>query len=218
MLMKKYKMNMKLLVIVLTVSTLVALIIVNWRYINYAFQCVYLNTWANYNFEEYDLNFSLPRAYKTVEKPNENSILQIGSSLLSTKVDISGDNSIMHSKPQRVFSGGNVLTGISIAVNCLKTSKTTKSIEEVAESYCLLIPYFYEDDYEASECVTENLSKDNVDIMQISCDMSNDEENKTVVMYLMSFDEKEVTITFFGDTVKISSEIENLKKVISKVK
>lgn len=216
--MKKYKMNLKLFVIVLLVSVFIALILLNWQHINYGFQYIYLNTWQDYNFKEYDLKFSLPKAYKTVEKSTEDSTLQIGSSLISTKVDISGDNSSMLSKPQRVFSGGNVLNGISIAVNCLKTSKTTKTIEEIAESYCLLIPYFYEDDYEVSECVTENLSKDNVDIMQISCDMSNDEENKTVIMYLMSFDDKEVTITFLGDTTKISSEIENLKKIVSRVK
>lgn len=216
--MKKYKINKKPLIIVLAISILIAFLLANWEFINYEIKSIYLNTWNNYNFEEYDLSFSLPKAYKVVEKPTEDSTLQLGTSKISSLVDISGDTLSKLQKPERVFSGGNILTGVSVAVNCFKTSKTTKPLEEVAESYCLLIPYFYEEKYEASECVTENLSKENVDIIQISCDMIDDEENKTIVMYLMSFDDKEVTITFFGDTLKINSEIDNLKKIVSKVK
>lgn len=214
---KKYKINKKSLIIVFIISFSLALILTCWDFIKFGVQYAYSKTWEDYKFEEYNLEFSLPRAYKVVEK-EEDTTYKIGSLLLSTTADISGDNINYLAKSQRVYSGGNVYTGISIAVNALKTSKTTKPLEEVAESYSVLIPYFYQDDYDSNGYSIENLSKDGVDIMQVSCDLQNDEENKTVVLYLMSFDEKEVTVTFFGNTEKVNSEIENLQKIISKVK
>ncbi len=214
---KKYKINKKPLIIVFIISFSLALILACKDFIKYGVQYAYSQTWKDYKFEEYDLEFSLPRAYITVEK-EETTTYKVGGSILSTIIDTSGDNFNYLARPQRVFSGGNIYTGISIAINSLKTSKTTKPLEEVAESYSVLIPYFYQDDYESNGYTIEDLSKENVDIMQVSCDLKNEEENKTVVMYLMSFDEKEVTITFFGDTEKINSEIENLQKIILKVK
>lgn len=215
---KKYKINKKPLIIVFTISFSLALILACGDFIKYGIQYAYSQTWKDYKFEEYDLKFSLPRAYITVEK-EESTTSKVGEVIISTVLDTSGDNLNNYLvRPQRVYSGGNIYTGISIAVNALKTSKTTKSLEEVAESYSVLIPYFYQDDYDSSGYLIENLSQDGVDIMQVSCDLKNDEENKTVVLYLMSFEEKEVTITFFGNTEKVSSEIENLQKIISKVK
>lgn len=214
---KKYKINKKPLIIVLTISFVLALLLTGRSYIDYGFKYIYLNTWKEYEFKDYDLEFSLLRAYKTVEK-EENTTYKIGSSILSTIVDVSGDKFNQLARPQRIFSGGNIYTGINIAINCLKTSKTTKPLEEVTESYCLMIPYFYEDDYETGECVTENLSREDADIIQISCDLVDDENNKTIVMYLMSFEDKEVTVTFFGNTEKVNSEMKNLQEIISKIK
>lgn len=215
---KIYKTNKKLLKKILVGVILILLICILYKPVTNWLKYSYLNTWTWHEIEKYDFSVKLPRAYKDLEAPN-NDKTGIISSVFKTETEIEVNEEYVSKKPEVVYNGGNILNGISLNVQVLETSKTTKTLDEIAESHHVLVSIFYEDDYTIGELKNEYLKILGTDAIKATIDISNEKVGeKTMITYLVPMEDKEITITFFGKKSVIESQKEEIEKIVGQIK
>ena len=177
---------------------------------------LYLKTWEWHDISKYHLEVKLPRAYKPIEEKNTTS--SIGSSLISTETSVKVNEKYVMNKPDVVYSGGNILNGISLMIQCLNTEKTTRTLDDIADSQHTLVRIFYEDEYTISEPVKEYLKILGTDSIRTSTILTNHKETKKMINYLVPLEDKEVTITFLGPTENVEQAEDEIEKIVSQMK
>lgn len=212
-----YKFNTKALMwfILIVISALfvvfLSIPIKNWIRVSY------LKSWEWHEVPKYNIEFKLPRAFKDLELKTQSSS-QLSSSIFTTDTDVKVNEEYVSQKPEVVYYGGNILNGISMMIQCLNTEKTTRSLDDIADSQHVLVTIFYEDDYNIGEATKEYVTVLSSDAIRTSTDLTNSEEVRTMINYLVPTDDKEVTITFFGRKNDIESAEKDIEKIITNLK
>lgn len=212
-----YKTNKKLLKRLIIGIVIIFLILVFAAPIQKGIQWLYLNSWTWHDIENYGFSLKLPRAYKDIEF-EENDEFSIDSSVFNTETSVEVNEEYISKKPEVVYNGGNILNGVGLTIQCLETERTTKTLEEIAESHHILVSIKYDDQYEIGTLEKEYVEILGSEAVKTSIDMSNDEESRTLVAYLLPLEDKEITIMFFGDKENISNSMEEIEKIVSKIK
>ena len=181
---------------------------------------LYLNTWKTHEISKYHIQLKLPRAYQPLEN-NSQELSQIASSLISTDTSVKVNEKYVSQMPEVVYSGGSILNGVSLMIQCLSPeSKTTKSLDDIAESQHILVHIYYEDDYAISDPQKEYVTIMETEAIRTATDLTNEQGTKTMIHYLIPMEDKEVTITFMGkkeNVEKAKSEIEKIVKQMRKM-
>ena len=212
-----YRANKKLLKRLLIVTLVIFLIGVFAIPIKNGLELLYLKSWIWHDIEKYGFSIKLPRAYKDIELEN-NDRFGIISSIFNTEASVEVNEEYVSKTPDIVYNGGNVLNGIGLMIQCLETEKTTKTLDEIAESHLVLTTIYYEDEYTIGE-----LEKEYVEILggqgiRTSIDLSNKKGTKTMVSYLLPLEDKEITIMFLGDKESISKSLKEIDDIVSMIK
>lgn len=172
---------------------------------------IFLNTWKNYEISKYNINFKLPRAYKELEDDTSSSEI---SSLISTNTNVKVNEEYISQKPEVVYSGGSSLNGISMMVECFSTSKTTKTLDQIADNQHVLVRIYYEDNYKVSEPTKEFLTILGTDAVSTTTELTNKKGVKTLIQYLVPMSDKEVTITFMGEKENVEKSMNEIEKIV----
>lgn len=213
-----YKANKKLLVRILLGVLIIFLIILFAPFIKSGVELLYLNSWTWHKIGEYNFSIKLPRAYKDYEVDYAGEKYAINSSIFDVDVTVEENNEYMKKVPETVYNGGNILNGVGLTIQCLKTDKTTKTLDEIAESHHVLVSINYDDEYEIGELQKEFVKILGNDSVMTSIDMTKGKEEKTLVTYLLPLEDREITIMFFGNRKNISNSIEEIREIVSKIK
>lgn len=213
-----YKTNKKLLKKLLITILIIFLIIVLFYPVKKGIELLYLNSWKRHNIEAYNFSLSLPRAYKDIEI-EEDERYGIESSIFNTESSVEINEEYVSKKPEVVYNAGNVLNGISLMIQCLNTERTTKTLDDIAESHHVLVTINYEDEYEIGALEKEYVEILGSEGVKASIDLEDDEkEVKTLVTYLLPLEDKEITIMFMGTKENITKSMDEIEKIISKIK
>lgn len=210
---KVYKTNKKLLKKVLVTTLIIFIIILLSFPLKYGIQMLYYNTWKTYDVSNYEFSFKIPRAFQSLQSEND-AAHDLGVAGFTSEYDVKVDEKYVGKKPKVIYSGANVINGISMMVQCIATEKTTKTLDEIAEGNQLLIKIYYEEEYQVGELQKEFLNILGADAVKSIVDIQNEEETKTFVTYLVPLEDKEITITFLGDKDQILNYMSNMDEIV----
>lgn len=181
------------------------------------FRVRYLNTWVEHDIEKYEINLKLPRAYKEVELKSS-SYGNFFSSAFKTDTDVKINEEYVLQKPEVVYSGGNILNGVMMMMQCFYTEPTTRSLEDIAESQHILVNIYYENQYDIGNPTTEYATILDTDAIRTTTTLTNEEEQLLITNILVPMKDKEVTITFIGDKEKMEEAENEIQKIIQSIK
>lgn len=210
-----YKSNKKLMKKLLIWGLIIVFIILIVAPAKYGITMLYYNSWKQYKVEDYDFSFKLPRAFKAQETATQESSISLSSLL---EEDISGDVDEYLKKPQSVYRGGNVLNGIGMLIQCLKTSKTSRTLDEIADSHEILLEINYGDNYTVKEQSREEVVILGTDSVKMISTIVNDKNSNLFVSYLIPKEDMEITIMFYGSKQSINESSEQIEKIIASIK
>lgn len=210
-----YKTNSKLIKKMLIWGLIIVFIILIAAPAKYGITMLYYNFWKQYKVENYDFSFKLPRAFREQEIATQESSINL-SSLLAESV--SGDIEEYLKKPESVYRGGNVLNGIGMLIQCLKTSKTSRTLDEIADSHEILLEISYGDNYTVKEKNRENVVILDTDSVKMVSTIANPKKSNLFVSYLIPKEDMEITIMFYGSEQSIDEASEQIEKIIASIK
>ena len=210
-----YKSNKKLIKKMLIYGLVIFLVLILAPIVKYGITMLYYNSWKQYKIEDYNFSFKLPRAFEEQEVVTKESNVNL-SSLLSESV--SGELLENLKKPESVYRGGNILNGIGMLIQCLKTSKTTKTLDEIADSHEILLEINYGDNYAVNEQSREQIVILDTDAIKTVSTIVNDEEKNLFVSYLIPKEDMEITIMFYGSEESMNEASEQIEKIIASMK
>ena len=212
-----YRANKKAIIKLILGSLLVFILfvlsgpIINWT------KYQYLNTWTSIKFKEYGIELKLPRAYDE-QKTIDNNVSSIASSFIKTESNVDINEEYKVSRPDVIYNGGNKLNGVSIMVQAYKTSKTTKTLDEIAEGQNILVEIIYGNDYKMREVNKEYLNLMGVDSVKTTVELKNSSGVKTMINYMIPMDDEEITVTFLGTDVNMSKSIEQIDNIMKRIR
>lgn len=177
---------------------------------------LYLNTWKWYEVEDYNFSIKLPRAYKSFETSEDG--FGLNSSAFTSEYLVEVEEKYVSKEAEVVYSGGNIINGISLMIQCLYTEKTTKTLDEISEGNYILTTIYYEDNYNIGELQKEYVQVLGSDAIRNIVDISNDDVTKTLITYLIPLEDREITITFLGKKESVMKSMEEIEKIISQMK
>ena len=210
-----YKSNKKMIKKMLIWGLIIIIVFALAAPVKYEIKKLYYNSWKQYKVEDYDFSFKLPRAFKEQEVVKKESSMNL-SSLLDENV--SGELTEYLKKPDSVYRGGNILNGVSMLIQCLKTSRTTRTLDEIADSHEILLEINYGDNYEVKEKSREQVVVLGTDSMKTVSTIVNTKESNLYVSYLIPKEDMEITIMFYGSEKSITEASEQIEKIIASVK
>lgn len=211
-----YKTNKKMLKRLIISILIILLVIILTPFAINGTRNLYLNSWTWHKIEEYNFSIKLPRAYKNIEV--ENKSYGIDSSILNAEVSIEENEEYIQKAPEVVYNAGNILNGVGLTIQCLKTAKTSKTLDEIADSHHVLVSINYDDQYEIGDLQKEYVKILENDAVMTSIDMKKGKTTKTLIAYLVPLKDKEITIMFFGNKENISKSMDEIKEIVSKIK
>lgn len=214
---KVYKVNTKALKKLFIVAGTVFIIIILLIPIKKGINILYLKSWVWHDISKYNFEVKLPRAYKDISV-NNSDITGISSSAYTTDTNVKINEEYVAQAPEVVYYGGNILNGISMMIQCLTTEKTDRTLDDIADSQHILVKIYYEDDYTIGDAKKEFVTVLDTDAVRTSTDLTAEEEEKTIVNYLVPMEDKEVTITFLGKKASIEKAQEEIEKIINQMK
>ncbi len=210
-----YKSNKKLIKKMLIWGLVIVLVLVFAAPVKYGITMLYYNSWKQYKVEDYNFSFKLPRAFEEQEVVKKESSMNL-SSLLDESV--SGELTEYLKKPDSVYRGGNILNGVSMLIQCLKTPRTTRTLDEIADSHEILLEINYGDNYEVKEKSREQVVVLGTDSIKTVSTIVNTKESNLYVSYLIPKEDMEITIMFYGSEKSITEASEQIEKIIASVK
>ena len=210
-----YKSNKKMIKKMLIWGLIIIIVFALAAPVKYEIKKLYYNSWKQYKVEDYDFSFKLPRAFNEQEVVKKESSMNL-SSLLDENV--SGELTEYLKKPDSVYRGGNILNGVSMLIQCLKTSRTTRTLDEIADSHEILLEINYGDNYEVKEKSREQVVVLGTDSMKTVSTIVNTKESNLYVSYLIPKEDMEITIMFYGSEKSITEASEQIEKIIASVK
>lgn len=213
---KIYKMNKNLLKKMLIGITCIFIIVCIVFGAKIGKEILYPQFWKWHDINDYGFSIKLPKTYEELTASKDK--LGISSSAFETETTIQVNEEYVSKKPVTVYNGWNPRNGVSMMVQCLNTEKTTKTLDEIAESNHILITIYYEDDYQIGELQKEYVKVLGCDAVRAMVDISNDDGTKTFVTYLVPMNDKEVTITFLGKKNNIDNSLDEIEKIVSLMK
>ena len=214
---KIYKADKKLLkriglaLVAFIVILLIAILLKNYG------EIFYLKTWKSYNSKEFGFSYELPRAYEKIENSDEDRF-GLNSSAFMSEFSVEIKEEYVAQKPTVIYNGGNILNGISLNIQCLKTPRIDESLEEIARNYYATVQMIYGDKYNVSGQKTEKVTVLGGEGIKSEILLVKGEKNKKLVTYLVPTDDIELTLTFLSDAEKIDTNMEEINKIISKIK
>ncbi len=215
---KVYKVNKKFLKNIVIGILIILIIVIIAFPVQKLIRNIYYNSLVEYKFDKYNFSIKIPRAYKDLTGDIDDDDFGLNESAFKTDTDIKVDEKYVPQKPTVIFKAGNTLNGISIAIGVLVTEKTSLTLEEIAKNYQTTIMANYDDRYIIGNLEAEYLTILGSDAIRAKVEMYNDEESNTFLAYLAPLDDKEVTITFYGKTDKINENLNDIEKIISRIK
>ena len=210
-----YKANKKLVKKMIIWGGLIIAVIVLADPVKSGVTMLYYNSWKQHKIEDYNFSFKLPRAFKEQEVTVKKSNINLSSLI---EENISGDVSELLRKPESVYRGGNILNGVSMLIQCFKTSRTTRTLDEIADSHEILLEINYGDNYEVKEKSREQVVILDTDSMKTVSTIENAKESNLFVSYLIPKEDMEITIMFYGSEKNITEASEQIEEIIASVK
>lgn len=214
---KVYKANKKAIIGILLIAFIVFFCGFLIKPIMGGIKNWYLNMWIWHDIPSYNFKIKLPRAYEDA-KLKENSESGILSSTFLTDTNITMNEEYVSKSPERVYYGKNSLNGISMMIQCLYTPRTDRTLEDIADSQHVLIRIHYEDDYQISSPRREYANVLDTLGVRTATDLTNDKGTITIINYLVPMEDKEVTISFYGEKETVDKYEEEIEKIVSEMK
>lgn len=211
-----YKTNKKLLKRLLIGMLIIFLVMIFATPIKNGVELLYLKSWTWHEIENFDFSIKLPRAYKAFDVEDDDQ--GITSSIFNTEVSVEVNEEYVSKVPETVYSGGNILNGVSLMIQCLETERTTKTLDDIAESHHVLVKIYYEDEYEIGELNKEFVEVLGENSVKTIIDMKEKDATKTLITYLVPLKDKEITLMFLGNKDNISNSMNEIEKIVNKMK
>lgn len=210
-----YKANTKAIKKLLLVVIAIFIVLILVGPIKNGVTYLYLKTWEWHTTEEYGIKYKLPRAFEEVKTSVQSSLLS--SAVFTTDTEVKVNEKYVSKTSDIVYSGGNRLNGILLMLQCLKTEKTNKSLDEIAEGQHILVTLNYEKNYTVGEMQKEEVEVLGIQSVRISETLTKVDEEKMIVSYLVPMDDEEVTIIFFGDKENMIKEDSEIRKIVTQM-
>lgn len=168
-------------------------------------------------FEEYRFELSYPDSYKSVKKSGDDG----GKITSNIVVSESGENLSEYMSNMKFVETLEELKDakkqIRILVEAIEKEKTTLSLEEICKRHVVMFK-IYNEESKVLHSETEIIKLDEKEAGKVTIQIEGKEDNVKLVAYLISLDDREITITFIAPEKAMDKFKNELDKIISSLK
>lgn len=179
-------------------------------------------TWSKkVTFKDYGLELNIPRAYVEIEKEDTDiKVDELSSKITATIPDLTPDeDDVLFTFVKELMNAKSNLSGISILIEGLKTEKTTKSIEEICNNYITMFKVFNESQTIVETKIDEVLIDGNpAGKTEIYVQGSKEDVYPGMISYLISLDDREITIAFTGTKRLFEKNKKEIESIVNSIK
>lgn len=167
--------------------------------------------------EEYNFEISYPDAYKDNSKSGDDT-----STVLSNLSSVESGEQISEYMQnlnfvETVRNLKNELNGIRLIVEAIKTEKTELSLDEICNRYVIMFQV-YNEDIVLEETNKEIITLDGKDIGKVTIEVKGEVENSIVIAYLISLEDREITVTFIAPKTTVTRFEKEINNIINSLK
>ena len=164
------------------------------------------------NIEEYGFEISYPKVYENIKASGEKKLLS------NLEITESGEYISEYMKNlnlvETVRELKNKNNGIRMTIEAIKTKKTSLELEEICKRYVVMFK-IYNEDREIKENTEEIIELNETKVGKVTLKLKTKEEDATLIAYLISLDDREITITFIAPASNIEKYDSEIKKIVS---
>lgn len=182
-----------------------------------AFENYKINKLEKHIIEEYNFEISYPKAYKDINVTSDDE-----SELLSSiETTVSGEQISEYMQNlnlvKTVKNLKNEKNGIKLLIEAINIEKTKLTLEEICKRYVAMFKIYNEDQI-IKESNSEIISIDGNKAGKVILKIKGKEEDTILIAYLLTLEEKEITITFIAPEKNIIKFENEINKIINSLK
>lgn len=111
----------------------------------------------------------------------------------------------------------NKNNGIKMTIEAIKISKTTLELEEICKRYAVMFK-IYNEDREIKEIKNEIVELIGNKVGKVTLKLKTKQEDAILIAYLISLEDREITITFIAPASTIEKYNTEIEKIVSTLK
>lgn len=178
-------------------------------------------TYKKVTIDDYGIEMKYPRAYEDVVKnvSTEYELLSGRITTVAEEYEKSGDSLIEFTS--ELLNSKSKVSGITLLVEGLKIAKTSKSIEQICKDYKVMFkiynPNATVEKFDYEEVLIDGKPAGRVEIF-IRNEDKDRKSSPGIIAYLISLDDREITITFMGTENLLKNAKDEINKIVSSIK
>lgn len=167
--------------------------------------------------EEYNFEISYPDAYVDISKSGDDESTVLSN--LTTKESGEQISEYMQKLNfvETVRDLKNELNGIKMSVEAIKIEKTELSLEEICNRYVVMFQV-YNEDVVLNEIKKEIITLDGKETGKVTIKVDGKVEDSVVIAYLISTQDREITVTFIAPETTVQRFEDEINKIINSLK
>jgi len=111
----------------------------------------------------------------------------------------------------------NSKKGIKFTIEAMNIEKTSLTLEEICERYAVMFQ-IYNEERKIIDTKNEKVNIDGNEVGKVTLKVKGESEDSIVIAYLMSLENKEITVTFIGQESSIIRNENEINKIINSIK
>lgn len=175
------------------------------------------NKLKNHIIEKYGFEISYPDTYKDIStsEDNKSEILEGISQTVSGEKYSEYYQSL--NLVETVKKLKNEKSRIKLQIEAIKIEKTALQLEEICNRYITMFKVYNEEKVIQSQN-SEIIKINDVDAGKVTLKIKGEDSNAVMTTYLISTEEKEITITFIGSEEQMTKNEKQINKIINSLK
>ena len=167
--------------------------------------------------EKYGFEISYPKSYKEINV-TENKDSEILSNIETIESGEQISEYIQNlNLVETVRNLKSEYNGIKLLIEAINIEKTTLSLEEICNRYVVMFR-IYNEDKTIKESNFEIIELDGKKAGKVKIKVEGEKEDVIVIAYLMSLEEKEITVTFTAPEYIATKHEKEINKIINSLK
>lgn len=175
------------------------------------------NKFEKHAIEKYGFEISYPKSYKEVVISGDDKKGILSGITTSESGEQISEYIQNLNFAETVKNLKNEVNGIKLLIEAISIEKTTLSLEEICDRYVVMFQ-IYNEERIIKDSKFEIIKINEEDVGKVTIRVKGENEDAMVVAYLLSLDDKEITVTFIGTETLLAKRENEINKIINSLK
>ena len=184
----------------------------------YGYDIYKQNKLVKHVIDEYGFEIAYPKAYKDVVEKSDDEENKILSNVTVSKSGEQISEYMQNLKfTETVKNLKNDVNGVKLIVEALNIEKTALDLEEICKRYVVMFR-IYNEEKPIRETNSEIININGIEIGKVEIKVKGEKEDSILIAYLISLEDKEITITFVGRDSMVNKNEKEINRIINSLK